>query len=121
MGVVAEVLEPLANPVLRGYADRIFDRYYSHLRAERDDAARMRAEYIRARKPYSEQADHTLRELFNVAVAAAQPDQVIGGYLGDEYDKRMLITIAMLGHGGGLLAASGPGSAPLSGDGRYKG
>lgn len=37
--------------------------------------------------------------------------QLIGGYLGDEYDKRMLISIAMLGHGGGLLAlaaADGP-------------
>jgi glutathione S-transferase len=56
-----------SKAVLRGYVDRIFDRYYSHLRAEREEAARMRAEHIKARKPYTEQSDHRLRELFNPA------------------------------------------------------
>ena len=56
-----------SKPVLRGYVDRIFDRYYAHLRAEREEAERMRAGYIKARKPYSEESDHLLRELFNPA------------------------------------------------------
>jgi len=54
-----------SKPVLRAYTDRIFDRYYAHLRADRDEANRMRAEYIKARKPYTEQSDHLLRELFD--------------------------------------------------------
>lgn len=32
--------------------------------------------------------------------------QLIGGVLGDRYDKRLLVSIAMLGHGGGLLVLS---------------
>jgi len=29
--------------------------------------------------------------------------QILGGYLGDIYDKRLLITVAMVGHGAGIL------------------
>lgn len=54
-----------SKPVLRGYVDRIFDRYYSPLRADREEAARMRAEHVKARKPYSEDSDRLLRQLFN--------------------------------------------------------
>ena len=54
-----------SKPVLRAYTDRIFERYYSHLRVDREEANRMRAEYVKARKPYTEQSDHLLRELFN--------------------------------------------------------
>ena len=54
-----------SKPVLRAYTDRIFERYYSHLRTDREEANRMRAEYVKARKPYTEQSDHLLRELFN--------------------------------------------------------
>ena len=53
------------QPVLRGYIDRIFDRYYAHLRADRDEADRLRVMHIAARKPYTEKSDHLLRELFN--------------------------------------------------------
>jgi len=56
-----------SKPVLRGYADRIFDRYYSHLRAARDGAERVRVGHIAARKPHGEESDHLLRELFNPA------------------------------------------------------
>lgn len=56
-----------SKPVLRRYVDGIFDRYYSHLRPRREEAERVRAEHIKARKPYTEQSDHLLRELFDPA------------------------------------------------------
>lgn len=54
-----------SKPVLRGYVDRIFDRYYPHLRATREAAERRRAEYVKARKPYTEDSDRVLRQLFD--------------------------------------------------------
>jgi MFS family permease len=39
--------------------------------------------------------------------------QLIGGYLGDEFDKRIIITIAMLGHGAGLIVLAAASTAPL--------
>jgi glutathione S-transferase len=56
-----------SKPVLCRYVDRIFEQYYAHLRAEREESARQRAAYIEARKPYSERSDHLLRELFDPA------------------------------------------------------
>lgn len=55
-----------AQPVLCAYVDRIFERYYSHLRAEREDAVRLRAEHVKARKPYGEASDALLGKLFDV-------------------------------------------------------
>lgn len=54
-----------SKAVLRGYADRIFDRYYAHLRPARDEAERRRADYVKARKPASEASDRLLRQLFS--------------------------------------------------------
>lgn len=54
-----------SKPVLRRYVDRIFDRYYPHLRGPREEAERMRAEKVKARKPYSEDSDRLLRQLFS--------------------------------------------------------
>lgn len=39
--------------------------------------------------------------------------QLIGGYLGDSYDKRILITVAMAGHGSGLLVLSVARTVPM--------
>ncbi len=39
--------------------------------------------------------------------------QLLGGYLGDLYNKRLLLTIAMLGHGGGLMVLAFARSAAL--------
>jgi isoprene-epoxide---glutathione S-transferase len=54
-----------SKPVLRRYVDRIFDRYYPHRRAAREEAERMRAEHVKARKPYTEDSDRLLRQLFD--------------------------------------------------------
>lgn len=39
--------------------------------------------------------------------------QLVGGYFGDIYDKRVLVTMAMLGHGAGLLVLAVANSAPV--------
>ena len=39
--------------------------------------------------------------------------QLLGGYLGDLYNKRFLLTIAMLGHGGGLMVLALAHSATM--------
>jgi len=39
--------------------------------------------------------------------------QIIGGLIGDRYDKRYILTGAMLGHGAGLLVLAGAGSVTL--------
>ena len=49
---------------LRAYTDRLFNQHYPHLTKDREEAARMRVEAIKARKPFNDDSDHLLEELF---------------------------------------------------------
>ena len=64
------------------------------------------------------QEETTLGPLHTSVVIGVLPammgvGQLIGGYFGDLYDKRVLVTIAMLGHGSGLLVLAVARSAAL--------
>jgi glutathione S-transferase len=53
-----------SKPNLVAYMDRIFDRYYSELRPEREAAAAVLKQKLKERKPFYPGADHRLEELF---------------------------------------------------------
>lgn len=56
-----------AKPNLAAFLDRVFERYYPELRAERDAARAVLAENLKRARPNDAQADHRLRGLFDPA------------------------------------------------------
>ncbi|MDB5986215.1 MAG: hypothetical protein JWR16_1268 [Nevskia sp.] len=61
-GPIIDYANSKAN--LRAYTDRIFNQHYPQLRADREEAAQMRKEAVKARRPYDCDCDHSLEELF---------------------------------------------------------
>lgn len=53
-----------SKPNLVGFTDRIFDRYYSELRKDREEAAAYLQRELKKRKPADKNSDHRLEELF---------------------------------------------------------